>query len=51
MRHTDTVAFFLDNGVPADDIFDECHARALLAMNPDNIILIQERQANQHDEL
>ena len=23
-RHTETLAFFLDNGVPLDDIYDKC---------------------------
>ena len=27
LRHTETVEFFLDNGVPLDDIYDECMER------------------------
>ena len=51
IRHTETVTWFLDNGVRLEEIYDKCLELAMAAQNPDTIILLQERSARRGDEL
>ncbi|KAL7527334.1 hypothetical protein ACHAXR_003833 [Thalassiosira sp. AJA248-18] len=46
LRHTATVAFFLDNGVPLEAIYDKCLESS---KNPDTISMLQERQARSNE--
>lgn len=47
-RHTKTVEFFLDNGVPLDDIYDTCME---MTKNEGTRALLKERKKGKGDEL
>ena len=46
IRHTETVEFFLDNGVPLDDIYEECMERGSERTKQ----LLESRKANNGSE-